>query len=264
MTAPGRLQAIRRHPVKGFTPERLAAVALETGRPFPCDRLFAVENGPSGFDPAAPAHVSKARFTALAHVAAVARARTAYDESTGVLTAEVEGREPFLGRLTEPVGRAAFARWLDAFLQAAEPESVRGPLQVVSAPGHSFTDDPRGQISLLNLATVRELGERVGERLDPERFRCNLHVEGWPAWAEMEPAEGVAFTIGGARLRMLKPIRRCAATHVDPATGVRDLDVVSALRTHYGHMFCGVYLTVERGGRVAEGDAVAIGEEQRA
>ena len=261
MTDHGRLQAIRRHPVKGFTPERLAAVTLEAGRPFPCDRLFAVENGPSGFDPGAPAHVSKARFAALAHVAAVARARTSYDEAAGVLTAQVEGREPFLGRLTEAGGRAAFARWLDAFLQAAEPESVRGPLQVVSAPGHSFTDDARGQVSLLNLATVRELGERVGARLDPERFRCNLHLEGWPAWAEMEPAEGVAFHIGEARLRMLKPIRRCAATHVDPSTGARDLDLVSALRTHYGHLFCGVYLTVERGGRLSEGDAVAIDGE---
>ena len=178
-------------------------------------------------------------------MAAVARARTAYDEATGVLTAEADGREPFLGRLTEPGGRAAFARWLTDFLTAAEPPSVRGPLRVVSAAGHSFTDDPRGQVSLLNLATVRELGERVGERLDPERFRCNLHVEGWRAWAEMEPAEGVAFT-------------------VDPATGARDLDLVSALRTHYGHLFCGTYLTVERGGRVAEGDAVAIGEEEGA
>ncbi len=257
----GRLQAIRRHPVKGFTPERLDAVALEAGRPFPCDRLFAVENGPSGFDPSAPAHLPKSRFTVLAQIAAVARARTAYDEATGVLTAEAEGREPFLGRLTEPGGRAAFARWLSGFLAAAEPDAVRGPLRVVDAPGHSFTDDPRGQVSLLNLATVRELGERLGVRLDPERFRCNLHVEGWPPWAEMEPAQGVPFAVGGARLRMLKPIRRCAATHVDPATGVRDLDLVSALRTGYGHMFCGVYLTVERGGRLAQGDPVAIGGE---
>ena len=99
-------------------------------------------------------------------------------------------------------------------------------------------------------------------RLDPERFRCNLHVEGWPAWAEMAPAEGVAFRVGAVRLRMLKPIRRCAAIHVDPSTGARDLDLVSALRTGYGHMFCGVYLTVEGGGRVAEGDAVVIGEER--
>ena len=261
MTAPGRLQAIRRHPVKGFTPERLDAVTLEAGRPFPCDRLWAVENGPSGFDPSAPAHVSKSRFTALAHVAAVARARTAYDEATGVLTAEADGREPYLGRLTDPAGRAAFAAWLTGFLQAAEPDAVRGPLRVVGAPGHSFTDDPRGQVSLLNLQTVRELSAAVGAPLDPERFRCNLHVDGWPAWRELEPAEGTPVRVGGVSLRMLKPIRRCTATHVDPATGVRDLDVLSALRTNYGHLFCGAYLTVERGGRAAAGDPVVIGED---
>lgn len=261
MTAPGRLQAIRRHPVKGFTPERLEAVALEAGRPFPCDRLFAVENGPSGFDPAAPAHVSKSRFTVLAQIAAVARARTAYDEATGVLTAEAEGREPFLGRLTDAAGRAAFARWLRDFLAAEEPDAVRGPLQVVSAAGHSFTDDARGQVSLLNLATVRELAGRLGVAVDPERFRCNLHLDGPPAWSELEGAEGTPVRIGEALLRVYKPIRRCAATHVDPRTGARDLDLVSALRTHYGHMFFGVYLRVERGGRVAAGDPVVWGEE---
>jgi len=33
---------------------------------------------------------------------------------------------------------------------------------------------------------------------------------------------------------------------------------VKALFDHYGHMFCGVYLKVEAGGAVAEGDEVAV------
>ena len=50
----GHIAALYRHPVKGFTPERLSHAELTAGGPFPCDRLYAVENGPSGFDPAAP------------------------------------------------------------------------------------------------------------------------------------------------------------------------------------------------------------------
>ena len=186
--------------------------------------------------------------------------RTALDAATGVTTAQIEGRDPFLGRLADAEGRAAFAAWLEVFLRVAEPDALRGPLRVVSAPGHSFTDDPRGQVSLLNLATVRELSATIGAPLDPERFRCNLHVEGWPAWRELDLAEGTPVRVGAVGLRMIKPIRRCAATHVDPATGVRDQDVVSALRTHYGHLFCGVYLAVETPGRIAPGDVVTAGE----
>lgn len=257
----GRLQALRRHPVKGFTPERLDAAVLAAGAPFPCDRLWAVENGPSGFDPAAPTHISKSRFTVLAQIAAVACARTRYDEATGVLSVEAEGREPFLGRPGVAVEAAAFAAWLEGFLRAAEPDAVRGPLRVVSAEGHRFFDDPRGHVSMLNLATVRDLGAAVGARLDPERFRCNLHVDGWPAWSELEPPEGTPLRIGAVRFRVVKPIRRCAATHVDPERGVRDLDLVSALRTHQGHMFLGLYLQVEQGGRLSPGDVATLGED---
>jgi uncharacterized protein YcbX len=46
-----RITSLYRHPVKGFTPERLERAELVAGRCFPCDRLYAVEDGPSGFDP---------------------------------------------------------------------------------------------------------------------------------------------------------------------------------------------------------------------
>ncbi len=258
MTAPARLTALRRHPVKGFTPERLESVELEAGRPFPCDRLYAVENGPSGFDPAAAAHIPKSRFTVLSQSAALARARTALDEASGVWRAEAEGREPFLGRLGDASGRAGFAAWLQAWLAVVDPEAVRGPLRVVFADGHRFFDDPRGHVSLVNGETLKDIAERVGAPVDAERFRCNLHVEGWAAWSELEPAEGARVRIGRATLRVVKPIRRCAAIHVDPARGVRDLDLVGALREHHGHMFCGIYLQVERGGCVRVGDAVEM------
>lgn len=260
MRAPGRLVALRRHPVKGFTPERLEAAVLTAGAPFPGDRLWAVENGPSGFDPAAPAHISKTRFTVLAQVPAVARARTRWDEATGVWSVEAEGREPFLGKLDDAGGRAAFAAWLDGFLRAADPEAVRGPLRVLSAPSHRFFDSRHGHVSVLNAESVRDLGLKVGATLEPERFRANLLVEGWPAWSELEPAEGARLRIGGAVLRVVKPTVRCVAIHVDPATGERDLDLVASLREHYGHVFCGLYMQVAESGEVRAGDA-AVWEE---
>ena len=249
-----RLAALYRHPVKGFTPERLPAADLVAGACFPCDRLYAVENGPSGFDPAAPAHISKMKFTVLASLAAVAHARTAYDEASGVLTATAEGQPDFSGDLRTDGGRAELEAWLTDLLG----EDLSGPLRVIRGPGaHRFMDSRSGYVSIVNLASVRDLEARLARPLDPLRFRANLYVEGWPAWAENDWT-GRTLTLGEARAEVLKPIVRCAATHVDPVTAERDIDVVKALFDTYGHVHCGIYLNITESGRVAEGDQVAL------
>jgi len=247
----GHVAGIFRHPVKGFTPEPLQSVALAPGQGFPHDRIWAVENGPSGFDPAAPVFLPKQKFAVLAQIARVAAARTRYDPASGVLHARAADGREFIGRLAEAASREAFAAWLTEFLG----DDVNGPLRVVEAPGeHRFTDHPKGQVSIVNLASLRDLGRRIGVELDPLRFRANLYVEGWPAWAETGWT-GKALMLGWARAEVFKPIVRCAAIHVDPTTAERDLDLTKALFDHYGNMHCGVYAQVTSPGVVALGDA---------
>jgi hypothetical protein len=250
-----RIVSLYRHPVKGFTPERLARADLEAGACFPCDRLYAVEDGPSGFDPEAPGHISKMKFTVLAKIPAVAKARTAFDAASGVLTARAEGQPDFAGDLRDDAGRAGFAAWLADLLG----DDAQGPLKVIEGPGaHRFMDSRSGYVSIVNLASVRDLSQKVGRDLDPLRFRANLYVEGWPAWAE-NAMTGQTLSVGAARAEVLKPIVRCAATHVDPTSAERDVDLVKALFGHYGHMFCGIYLNVTESGAVQEGNVVAAG-----
>jgi len=55
---------------------------------------------------------------------------------------------------------------------------------------------------------------------------------------------------------VIKRIVRCAATNVDPETGVRDLSIPDTLMRSFGHADCGVYAEVVAGGEVAVGDAV--------
>jgi len=248
----GHVAAIFRHPVKGFTPERLEHVDLAPGEGFPHDRVYAVENGPSGYDPQAPAFVSKQKFTVLAAIPKVAAARTRYDEQTGVLHAEAPGAPDFSGCLRDEAGRAAFAAWLAGVLG----DDAQGPLKVVEATGDfRFTDHPRGQVSIVNLASVRDLSQRLGMEIDPLRFRANLYVDGWPAWAENDWT-GRELMLGWAKAEVFKPIVRCAATHVNLETAARDVEVVRALFDNYGHMHCGVYVHLTAPGRVGLGDAV--------
>ncbi|MDP3746156.1 MAG: MOSC N-terminal beta barrel domain-containing protein [Phenylobacterium sp.] len=246
----GHIAALYRHPVKGFTPERLDHADLTLGGPFPCDRLYAVENGPSGFDAAAPGHISKQKFTVLAAIPEVAKARTAYDEATHTLRATAPGQPDFTGAMSDAAGQTAFAGWLGGLLG----EEAQGPLRVIQATGHRFMDHPLGHVSIINLATVRDLEARIGKPVDPLRFRGNVYVEGWPAWVENDWA-GRELMVGFARVKVFKPIVRCAATHVDPTTAERDMDVVKALFDNYGHMNLGIYVHVADGGRLTVGDA---------
>src|SRR5262245_3437997 len=108
----GRLAGLYRYPVKGFTPEPLEHIALAPGAGVAHDRLYAVEDGPSGFDPEAPAHISKMRFTVLAKIPEVACVRTRYDAETGIFHAAAPGAASIAARLSEENGRSAFAAWL--------------------------------------------------------------------------------------------------------------------------------------------------------
>ena len=248
------IAALFRHPIKGFTPEKLNHAALVRGGAFPGDRLYAVEDGPCGFDPAAPAWITKQRFTVLAKIEQVALAHTAFDDATGVLTATADGAPDFAGDLSQSAGKDAFAAWLTALLG----EAADGPLRVIDGLGHRFLDHPLGHVSIINLASLRDLEQNLGRSVDPLRFRANLYVDGWPAWAENDWA-GRKVRLGEVETTVFRPIVRCAAPGVDPTTAVRDMDIPAELHRLYGHVLCGIYVQVDAGGTVRMGDkAVAV------
>jgi uncharacterized protein len=249
--APAKIQAIYRYPVKGLSPEPLARAVLSVGATIPCDRLYAIENGPSGFEAAAPRYFPKQRFLMLMRNARLAELRTAFDEANHVLTIRYENREVARGDLRTAEGRAAIERFFSEF---SAPE-LRGPPKVLHAPGHSFSDVAKKVISIINLASLTELENAVGAPVHPLRFRANLYLEGWPAWRELDLLDW-EIRIGAARLKIIKRIVRCAATEVDPGTGIRDVAIPRTLMDAYGHADCGVYAQVVEGGEIKVGDEV--------
>lgn len=246
----GRVHSLARHPVKSFTPEPLNLVHLRAGSHFPGDRLYAVEDGPSGFDPDVPEHIQKMAFTVLAKLPDLAAVRTKWNEDEGSLTAWHPDFGEISCDLESESGRHMFAVWLSGVLAG----QIRGPLKVIAAPnGHRFMDSRTGYVSIINHDSIRDFEMKIGRKVDPARFRGNIMVEGWPAWSELEMADQ-EILIGDARLKGIKPIERCTATHVDPHLAKRDIDVVPLLREHYGHVLCGLYAEVIAGGDVKLGD----------
>ena len=245
------VESIYRYPVKGLSPERLDGVRLEPGQTLPSDRKYAIENGPSGFDPAAPGYFPKTQFLMLMRNERLATLDTRYEDASHTLTVRGEGRELARGDLSTREGRLA----IEAFFRRFMPAELRGPPKVLTAPGHSFSDVAAKVVSIINLATVAAIETVVGVPVHPLRFRANLYVAGWPAWHEFSLV-GQEIAIGAARLKVTKRIVRCAATNVDPDTGVRDLTIPATLLKTFDHMDCGTYATVIAGGAIAPGDSI--------
>jgi uncharacterized protein len=248
-----RIDSIYRYPIKGLSAEPLARASLAVGATLPADRLYAIENGPSDFDPAAPRHQPKQRYLMLMRNERLARLRSHFDGASHTLVIEVEGREAARGDLRTPAGRAAIERFFATFCA----DELRGPPRVLHAPGFSFSDVAAKVISIINLASVAAIEGAVGAPVHPLRFRGNVYVRGWPPWREFDLI-GQEMTIGAtARLKIVKRISRCAAIDVDPETAIRDLALPTALMLSFGHADCGVYGEVVRAGEIAVGDQIA-------
>src|ERR1700730_18511525 len=215
---PAQIASLYRYPVKGLSAEPLPRVLLEVGQTLPADRRYAIENGPSGFDPLAPAWMPKSYFLMLMHNERLAGLQTHFEDRTNLLTIREGGQAAVRGDLETAEGRAA----IEQFFTANFASDLKGPPRILSGGGHSFSDVARKVVSIINLSSVAAIEGLVGQPVHPLRFRANLYVSGWPAWHEFELL-GQTLAIGDARLRIVKRIVRCAAVHAEPQRAGRDL-----------------------------------------
>lgn len=247
----GRVQSIYRYPIKGMTGQSLPAALLEPGKPIAGDRAYAIALCDTGFDPAEPRHLSKTRFLVLMTHPGLARLRAEFTGDGRHVTLSANGEGLLTADLDDPAGAAALAA-----LAARYGEKLRGPPRLVTAPDHMFADIPDRHLSLINLASVEALSGVVGAALDPLRFRGNLTLSGLAPWAEKEWQPGQNIRVGSTRLRVVKPIIRCAATAVNPQTGEVDFNLPLTLRREFGAPVMGVYAAIIKGGEIRPGDAV--------
>jgi uncharacterized protein len=121
-------------------------------------------------------------------------------------------------------------RWLDEVARRLGLES----LSVLDTRGaFSLADRPRQYVSIVNLATVRALGEFLGAAIDPARFRMNVWIDGLEPFAELDWVAGHPGTrdirIGAMRLRVDEACVRCKAIEASPQSGEYDLELQKAL-----------------------------------
>ncbi|MEM7525743.1 MAG: MOSC domain-containing protein [Pseudomonadota bacterium] len=247
------LADIRRHPVKGLGDEALASVSLSAGAPLPFDRFWAVAHGQSGFDPAAPDWRPCRETMRVSLEPDMAQARTRYDEATGRMTLS----HPDLGEV-EADPKTEGAKFCD-WLAPLAGKKADGPYSLISAAPEALVDVREAHVSVASLSSLRALSDMAGVDLDMRRFRMNLWLDDLAPWEELDWV-GREVSVGAARLRIIDRDERCIATHANPESGARDVEVTKVLYDRLGHMDFGLYAQVVADGDVAIGDVVSAGQ----
>ncbi|MAH83100.1 MAG: hypothetical protein CBB68_01135 [Rhodospirillaceae bacterium TMED8] len=245
---------IFRHPVKSLTPELLNSVTLSAGRAVPNDRRFALALGSTPITGSVSEWMPKTRFLALMNSRKLAALDTRFNDETETLSIFRGGKKVAHGCLTNNIGRATIEEFFAAYMGE---EAAGKPRLVESAPEHVLSDHVNPSISLLNLASVKDLERVIKEPVDPLRFRANVWIEGLKPWQEFEWI-GAELMIGDAQIEVTERIDRCAATNVNPATAERDMNIPKALKRAFGHVDMGVFARVLRTGSVNAGDKITV------
>src|SRR3546814_3948703 len=212
-----------RYPVKGLSAELLDAIELRPGRTIAHDRRFAVAHGTAPIDPAAPKWLPKAHFLQLRSNPRLAAVAAEYDAASTTLALKRGGRTVAHGDLSTQTGRTVIEQFFAAYMSG----ELRGAPRLVDGGDAGFTDADAPFVSIINHASLGDLGRVVGGPVDPTRFRGNILLDGAEPWAEFGWL-GRRLRIGNAELVVGQRIGRCAATTVDTQPGHRDMTVPRA------------------------------------
>lgn len=246
-----------RYPVKGLSPEPLPAVDLQAGQAFPRDREWAVTNGRWRFEEATYAPRPKTDFLMLMQHETLAALRTRLSSDGSRLTVQPPGGTALDIALDDPADLERASAFFGTYLG----DRAQGTPRLVHTRRHRFTDvavvsaEMMQSVSIINLASVRDLGARLGRELDPLRFRANVYYDGGDPWEELGWIDQ-DLRLGDMPARAVLRTRRCAATNVDPATGARDLGIPQALLKHFRHGDMGMYVELRGSGTLRPGDAL--------
>jgi uncharacterized protein YcbX len=248
-----RLAAIHRYPLKGFGPQSLSQTGLAAGRGIPFDRAWAIRNGTQPVESAGGWTPCQA-FVRLTRQPHLPKFAVQFDDGSSRLTLYRAGGEWLSIDVRDESSIRQANQQLDQWFPLSETQAFDTPRLVAASSTTGYWDHPDATISIINMQTVEQLAD-ADYALNPIRFRGNLLIDHLPAWEELQ-WPGSSIRIGDIELEVLRPIDRCVATSVNPATGLVDMNIPARLARHAGHVFCGVYARVVNAGTLRVGDSI--------
>jgi uncharacterized protein YcbX len=238
-TPVGRVAAIYRYPVKSMRGERIDATRL-FWHGLAGDRRYAFVRG---------GNTSRFPWLTGRELPNLLRYAPYYVDSTNPGASQV--------RVITPDGAD----------HALEDDALRDELAAQYGNAVYLLQSSRGipdsaAVSILGVATVGDLGARIGADLDPIRFRPNILVEtvGGQPYEEEEWLGGLLiFGEGedGARIRANRKDPRCMMVNLDPQQAVQNPAVLREIVRNREECV-GLYASTEAMGTVRVGDPVYL------
>ncbi len=235
----GTVSELWRFPVKSMAGERVEALRVD-GRGAAGDRTHAVwfvhRRGP--------------RWLTAREAPRLLAWRAGYAADGAALAPEA----PPTPTLVAPDG--ARAGWDDAGLAERLSADLERPVSLRRDVGGQ--QDLERSLLVTTRATHAALEAELGARIDPRRWRTNLHLElDAPAWAELGWEGGRIELEGGVVLRLLHPCERCVIPTRDPDTQAKWPELLKHLVAEHGMRF-GINARVETPGTVREGEGATV------
>ena len=255
--------ALYRYPLKGFTPQAVDHIAVLPGGRVAGDRVlnFRFADAPV----ADTAWCKKYNGVVLANTPGLARLTVHFDDATQCLKIMYKNQTLVESWLDE----AGCQRLVDAitgYVLSLDENPLKGqptrlPLKLVGdGATPRYQDNERGQVTLHSRESVASAGVALNDaNLDELRFRHNIVIDGVAAWEEQSWV-GRKLRVGNVEFETVVPKVRCLATHANPVTGERDLQVMQVLVKAFAQKepTFGVGMLSAAGGEIRVGDDVIL------
>lgn len=256
-----RVVALYRYPVKGFAPVGCRSLTVLGEGRIAGDRVlgfrFADAGAPDG------AWTRKQAMIALVNTPGLARLAVRFDSAAMRLRLDLDGAV-LADEALDAGGRRRLCAALEAYVLALPENPLSGqperlPLRLVGdgvTPRHQ--DNEQGQATLHSRETLAAVAAAVGAPgLDEARFRSNIVIEGVRAWEELDWL-GRRLRIGKVEFEVVRHKTRCLATHANPATGKRDIEMMPLLMKRFSQKQPTFAVgMIAAGGEIRVGDEVA-------
>jgi uncharacterized protein YcbX len=123
----------------------------------------------------------------------------------------------------------------------------------------THSNNVSNSISLINLNSVTDFEKKSNQKIEFERFRGNLYVEGMEAW-NVGRWINKTIKINDIKFKIKDNISRCSATNLQPNTDNITINLPTTLKKHYNHIDMGVYLFPLSDGEINVGDQIMLDE----
>jgi MOSC domain-containing protein len=256
--------ALYRYPLKGFTPEPRATIAAGPDGRIVGDRVlnFRFADAPAADDE----WCRKSHGVVLVNTPGLARLAVRFDERTQRLRLAL-GDTVLADEGLDAAGRERLVAALTRYVDTLEENPLKGhperlPLKLVGdGTTPRYQDNSAGYVTLHSRESLASAGAALGDtKLSELRFRSNIAIEGVEPWAELSWI-GQRVRIGSVEFDVAEAKTRCLATHANPQTGERDLQVMQTLVKAFEHReptFGVALLPHGAGGTIAVGDPVTL------